>query len=93
MPAPNLVDLKNLVGQMTGVLTWMKAEREQMRSMVDAMRAILAEAEGTEALAELEEVHEEESQQEDNHEENVGHEEEAHGDPIVSGVIDDPDKY
>jgi hypothetical protein len=40
-PAPSLADLKNLAGQMKGMLTWMSKERSALQDMLGSVNAIL----------------------------------------------------
>jgi hypothetical protein len=88
-PAPSLVDVKILVGQMKGMLTWMSRERAELQNMMAQVQSVLAglgsagSAEETadtipscsaEMPAEIRPNCDEEAHEE-------------HGDPVVSGAF------
>jgi hypothetical protein len=41
-PAPSLVDVKILVGQMKGMLTWMSKERAELQNMMAQVQSMLS---------------------------------------------------
>ncbi|GEM_PF-2662111 len=83
---PSWAEIKSLVGQMKGVLTWMKAEREQLRAMVDAMREMTHQVED-----EAENCASEPAAGEAAETEAAGSCDGPmiHGDPVLSGALED----
>ena len=88
---PSLVDMKNLVGQMKGLVTWMAKERAELQTMSTQLSDLLVRF-APAATDAPEKQYEREGHREDhqqgNHEE--AQQAEGHGDPVISGATEDP---
>jgi hypothetical protein len=89
-PAPTLVDVKNLVGQMKGILTWMAKERTELQNMQAQLQDMIASvtpAGSAEMTAETRPS--DVSDSAGMTAEAMGDTHEEHGDPVVSGTFSD----
>jgi hypothetical protein len=72
-----VIDLKNIVGQFKGVLTWMSKERAQLQSMIERLappRDTFPPSHQGGGVSEAAASHDNE------------HHEDEHGDPVISGT-------
>jgi hypothetical protein len=100
-PVPSLVDMKNLVGQMKGMLTSMSKERLELQKMIERGRELLDRIEppsnqhvldaikavAGDALAPEDDMHSDYPKGAQSEHPN------EHGDPVVSGTANDESEF
>lgn len=91
--ATSLVDIKNLVGQMKGMLTWMSKERAELQKMIERGRELLYKLEPPSDEHVLDALKAAAGEDPapgfldgEGHHDEAGPYKEEHGDPALSGV-------